>query len=275
MLRSLVFQPATRYSVQQLAAYFTAVYEGYPFPVVLSAEMLARRIREEALDLGISEVMDVQGSPIGLFLLARRGDAAWCGGFGIIKPKRGKGLSAQLCAEMIACARRAGIGHLSLEVLAKNAAAIAAYKKAGFRPVRELLILSSKREQIQPELTPTETVDPKHVLLNLVSETGPKPCWQRDVGSLFSRANLSARQTCDGQAQVLFTVLPQGVARLLGMRADSKEKLKDLLLSLRELYSPLMLVNEPYDSPWLEVLTQAGFKETDRQFEMAIEINET
>ncbi len=79
----LAISNATELSLTDLADLFTACYEGYPYPASTTASQLARRIREESIDLDASFVLQASGEPVGLGLLALRDREAWCGGFGL------------------------------------------------------------------------------------------------------------------------------------------------------------------------------------------------
>jgi len=276
MPRPLVFQPATRFSVQQLAAYFTAAYEDYPYPVAVGPEQLARRVREEALDLAVSAVAELAGQPAGLFLVGRRGHEAWCGGFGVNKPLRGRGLAAPLAAEMLARTRAAGAITMRLEVLQQNIVARAAYERAGFRAFRELLILgwspasASAGERSAAASPPVESISPAEHLERLSASALPAHAWQRAHAALWSRADVEAFRI--GGASALVAPQPDGSARLLSLWTENAAPLAPLLQGMQRKFRRLMVVNEPADSPHLPALRAAGFRETDRQFEMRIDL---
>lgn len=276
MPRPLVFQPATRFSLQQLAAYFTAAYEDYPYPVAVGAEQLARRVREEALDLAVSAVAELAGQPAGLFLVGRRGDEAWCGGFGVNKPLRGRGLAAPLAAEMLARTRAAGAVSMRLEVLQQNTVAKAAYERAGFRAFRELLILgwspaaAAAGERSPAAAPPVAAISAAEHLGRLPAPASPVQAWQRAHAALWSRADVEAFRA--GEASALVAPQPDGSARLLSLWTANAAPLAPLLAALQRSFRRLMVVNEPVDSPHLPALRVAGFRETDRQFEMRIDL---
>lgn len=272
MPRPLVFQPASRFSLQQLAAYFTAAYEDYPYPVAVGPEQLARRVREEALDLAVSAVAELAGQPAGLFLVGRRGAEAWCGGFGVNKSLRGRGLAAPIAAEMLARARAAGATTLQLEVLQHNTVARAAYERAGFRAVRELIILGwSPGGRGEPGAIAIEPCLPVEHLALLRPIEPLRHAWQRSHAALWARTEVTAFRA--GEASVLLAPQPDGSARLLSFHvANDASALAPLLGGVQRRFRRLMVVNEPAESPFLAALQAAGFRETDRQFEMRIDL---
>lgn len=277
MPKSIVFHPATRYTTQELAAFFTAVYEGYAFPVLITAEQMAKRYREEAIDPGLSAVMEMSGQAAGVFLLGRRGNTCWCGGFGLNKDRRGQGLALRLADEMVAKARLSGATRLQLEVLKNNTVAKRVYERAGMRVSRELLILqwsapaeAQRSPSDQLQLLPVE----KH-LARLRLEDSPKPCWQRELPSLLARSGLDALQTRDGKASALIFRLPEGSLRLLSLWCEDQTSAAALLAALQQAAKRIAVVNEPEDSPLLPLLHAAGFAENDRQYEMSMTLDET
>lgn len=272
------FHTASRHSLQQLAVFFSAAFEDFYYPAAINAEQLAKRIREESLDIQASTVMALSGYPIGIFLLARRKDEAWCGGFGVNKPQRRQGYAKLLASEMVTRARNLGVKRLYLEVLTKNVGAIRCYEQAGFHTLRELLLLSWKplAEARYPQST-VELVrfDPTIVLDEFPRWHADRPCWQRTHSSMLAKTDLTAyRLAGEGppQAYVLCSRRPDGTLRLFDIGSTSSEQLLLLLEGLKS-YSPqgLILYNEGSDSPHLPALYAAGFFETDRQYEMSVE----
>lgn len=271
------FHPASRHSLQQLAAFFTAAFEGYVFPVTTDAEQLAKRTREEALDLHVSQVMALSGYPAGLFLLARREQDAWCGGFGINKPQRGKGYAKALAAEMVERARASGARQFRLEVLKANEPARICYEKCGFEVLRELLLFSWKP---QTRAIPTSdgsrpvSLEASSVLKRLSAARTPRPCWQRTPASLLAKSDLEAFSLPEGDGAVALGVRrSDGTFRIYDFSEAAPDSVPPLLRGLQHLFPQgLTLYNESADSPYLEPLLSAGFKEVERQYEMHLEL---
>ena len=272
------FHSANRHSLQQLAAFFSAAFEGYPYPAAIAAEQLAKRVREESIDLSLSSVMTQRGYPIGVFLLARRGQEAWCGGFGVNKPQRGLGFSHALCAEMFAQARGSGAKRFYLEVLKNNTSAVRVYEKAGLRRLREFLILGWKAPKVAPaiiDLPVPESFDPQEILAEYPQWHVGRACWQRNYASLLARSDLTALRLPGAgkpDAYVLTVNRPDGSLRLMDLGTRSTEALGCLLEAVKQAYPGIVITNEAEDSPHLPALLAAGIVETDRQYEMLIEL---
>lgn len=132
----------------ELAALFTAAYAGYSFPVQMDAAALGLMVQSLDLDLArsvvawddqIPPIPPTPPFPIGLCLLALRGDRAWIGGMGVVQAARGRGLGHALMQAAIARARDAGARTVDLEVLETNPIARRTYERLGFTPTRDLL----------------------------------------------------------------------------------------------------------------------------------------
>src|SRR4051812_28928051 len=96
-----VYVPASSFALDALAEIFTRSFEAYFYPSTVTAEQLAARVRMENLDLQRSLVILLGEQPVGVALLGLRGERAWCGGFGVMLPFRGRGLAHQLAAAML------------------------------------------------------------------------------------------------------------------------------------------------------------------------------
>jgi len=83
--------------------------------------------------------------------LYRPGDGLWSGDwlFALVvwTPYRGMGLGERLASEVVACARERGGSRLRLTVVEDNRAALAMYRKLGFRPLRSGPLEEHLREQ--------------------------------------------------------------------------------------------------------------------------------
>jgi len=273
MSARIEFESAARYSLRQLAVFFNTAYEGYAHPVATTPELLARRVREESLDLATSAVMELDGAPVGIFFVGRRDDVAWCGGFGIFQPQRGRGLSAPLAKEMITRSRASGAVTLQLEVLKPNTVARHAYERAGFQTVRDLVVYSS--HEATPDasvLARIRRVDTARHFAALNAEQQPPACWQRSVASLHVRTGIEAYEGEDGRSGVLISRMPDGTARVMSLRGPADDALVALLRNITASVTRLLAINEPAESVYHDALRAAGLVETTRQDEMRLSL---
>ncbi len=300
MSETPAFLPASAFSLDALGDIFTRSFENYFYPGTTTAAILATRARIEQLDLHRSLVLRLGDELAGIALLGLRGDRAWCGGFGVMLPFRGRGLSHELAAAMLDQARQASARGCGLEVLTRNQPAIKTYARAGFKPVRDLQVLEWRRPQESPgssvpaedhkivgqadtqlhqqadeqRQTPLAQFHPT-ALLAFFTALHPAPAaWQRDLPALLARGGMHGLARMDGErlrAYALLTPTPDSGARVEDIGADDVEQAAMLLAALQTRYARLISVNEPAESVLTPAFEAAGFIEADRQHELWVD----
>src|ERR1044071_5337414 len=105
----LRFVSAASVSLEEFAEAFSVGFSGYPIPIVFDASKLSRKVRTEQYDLEHSLVAYEGGERVGMAVLAVRGDAGWCGGFGVAPERRGRGLGRLMMRALLDNARAAGL----------------------------------------------------------------------------------------------------------------------------------------------------------------------
>jgi ribosomal protein S18 acetylase RimI-like enzyme len=240
----------------------------------------------------------VGDEPAGQALLARRGDRAWCGGFGVMLALRGRGLSHRLAAELLEQARQAGARRFSLEVLTRNERAIKTYARLGLRTERDLQILEWRRPEDESRsaaspssvvssqsqrttdnrqaTTDIREVEEPALLLNYFAALHPAPAaWQRDLPALLTRGGfraLALEEASETAAYVLYQANADGIARVEDLGARSPGQAAALLTALQARSQRILTINEPTDSPLTGAFLSMGFTEIDRQHEMWMEL---
>jgi RimJ/RimL family protein N-acetyltransferase len=279
MTEQIRFAPASAFTLDALADIFTRSFEQYFYPGTTSAEVLAQRVRVEQIDLYRSLVMLVDDQPAGQALLARRGDHVWCGGFGVMLPLRGRGLSHQLAAAMLEQARQTGARRFSLEVLTRNERAIRAYARLGLQIRRDLQILEWRRTEGEPSTQKGRSaieVDKPMRLLDRFAELHPvSAAWQRDLLALLARGGyrgMAIEEAGAATAYALYQLNADGVSRIEDLGAERADLAAALLASLQNHSQRIVSINEPTDSPLTAAFLSTGFTEIDRQHEMWMEL---
>ena len=274
------FLPATSFALDAFAAIFTHSFEAYFYPSAVTAEQLAWRVRAENIDLYRSLVMLLGDEPIGVALLALRGERAWCSGFGVMLPFRGRGLSHPLALALLDQARQAGARWFGLEVLTRNEPAIRTYLRAGLRIIRDLLVLEWQAGAgrgpggERPEPAVVERA-PGELLAHFAALHPIPAAWQRDLPAQLVRAGMRGLALIEADrptAYLLYRPGEDGAARLMDLGAERSEQAAALLAALQARHMRIASVNEPSDSPFLPAFLAAGFREIDRQHEMGIEL---
>lgn len=276
MTAALNFIPATSLSLADLATAFNAAFAGYFYPQQLTAASFAQRVRHEQLALQHSLLAYDDEKFVGLALLGLRGADGWCGGFGIIPERRGRGLAGELMREFVARARGCGVKRLSLEVLARNTPARRLYERAGMSVMRDLLILEHSGEPTRRKHSSVlKEAGPRFLLRHFERLHSEPPAWQRDLASLLAADNargLYAGDHTAPDAYALFVNKPDGVTYLLDLAASAPQHADPLCAALAEWPGRIKVVNEPAGSLFMAALLSNGFQETDRQHEMACEL---
>src|SRR4051794_17861739 len=255
---------SSEFSLSQLAAIFTAAYEGYVVPFVVDEASLAYMVDAFDLDLTRSFVAVEAGRPIGLANLGLRGERAWLGGVGVVPPHRGAGIGELLTRNLLDGARAAGAREMALEVIVENVPAITLYGKLGFARTRELEVLSLAAAEGGHE-TPAGELDEALELI-AARRDAPEP-WQRHDDTV---ANLARRQPApqtlavDG-ATAVFRMEGESVSLL--QAAGEPPSLRSMVAVLRS-YGTVTAVNYAAGSTVALALREAGAELRVRQYEM-------
>jgi ribosomal protein S18 acetylase RimI-like enzyme len=265
---------AAELSLAELAAAFNASFAGYFYPMTLSADQLARRVRFEHLDLQRSLVAKENDELAGMALLGLRGDVAWVGGLGLTEKYRGRGLSHELMRALIDEARAFGSSLLTLEVLRQNHAAIRLYERAGMHIARSLYIYARTADAPAPsQVAPLRQASPAELLRHFHHLHLHAPAWQRTLASLLvmnGLRGLSLGEPERPQAYALLRDWPDGTTYLVDLAAGESASARALCAALCHLPGPLRINNEPDNSIFNAPLAAHGFRETERQHEMVM-----
>jgi ribosomal protein S18 acetylase RimI-like enzyme len=152
-MTSYSLQPASNYSIPQLADLITRGFEGYFISVELDASALFEMIRRNGIDLLESRVILADGEAVGLALIARRGWTSRLAAMGIVASARNGGVGTWVMERLIEDARARGEKEMVLEVIQQNTAGVKLYQKVGFKTVR--ILFGYKLEKPQVESTET------------------------------------------------------------------------------------------------------------------------
>jgi GNAT superfamily N-acetyltransferase len=269
--------PASSFTLHQLAEIITAGFADSAEPILMVAARLARLIRVEQIDLEASAVLQIDGEPIGQFLLALRAETAWCSRLAIRPAWRRQGLSQRLTETMLARAQATGATRLILEVLPTNTPALAAYARIGMRWQRDLVGLGWEGPRTQ---APTELIHEPHpmaVLQHFGRLHRNPPAWQRDLPALLVNEGLRSMVLGDPaypDAGLLYRPLPFGSAVIADLATPTLTHGCILISALQSRFAELSCWNEPEGSPGMQALLTCGFSERSRQHEFGMDIGQ-
>lgn len=131
--------PASELSPRALSTLFARSFEAYFVNVPDAPVLFDARVRTEHISLADSRVARVDGEPVGLVLMARRGRVSRVAGMGIIPSHRNRKLGASMLLPLLEEARTRGDSRMVLEVIEQNAPAVKLYERLGFQRVRRLV----------------------------------------------------------------------------------------------------------------------------------------
>ena len=256
--------PASGFSAGELAALFTAGYEGYYVPLAVDEAAFSFMANAWDYDLEASRVAVGEDGPVGLCVLARRGEDGWIGGVGVSTRARRGGVGEQLMLAVLDEARAAGLRRVWLEVLVQNEPAIRLYEKLGFAAVRELEVWSLAGAPGPALETPVEEA---HAWIR--EHRAEREPWQRADGTIAHLGDLVGLAT-EGGAAVLR--VSGGRASILQLAAETEEATETLVAAARGLADSVSWLNVPAGGQASAVLERLGGHVDARQFERVLEL---
>jgi GNAT superfamily N-acetyltransferase len=262
---SVQLRPSTELTHGELAALFTAAYEGYFVPFAVDEAILRYMVDVFDLDLGRSLVAVDDGVPVGLANLGRRGACTWLGGVGVVASRRGEGIGELLTSRLLEQAGAAGATEMALEVIVDNYPAISLYDKLGFVRTRELEVLSLAAEEPDGAVAEPASLDDARSLVRERRE-GEEP-WQRadvTVDRLVQRDSAPEAMVA-GDAAAVYRVTSDNVG--LVQAAGDGLGLAAILGSLRA-RGKVTAVNYPAGGQVAEAFRILGADVSLRQYEM-------
>lgn len=257
-------QSAGELSDEELAALFTAAYEGYLVPFAVDAGAVRFLTDVYDLDRVASRVALRDGGQVGLANLGLRGTDAWVGGIGVVPKERGKGTGRLLMDALHAEARARGAERVWLEVIVENAPAIALYEKLGYEHVREVEVWSLSGSPSAG--SPVAEVDATEAHAWLRERRTEREPWQRDDASLANQGELRGLLAGGAAAVVRVAGGRVGVVQLGGDPAA----LRDLLATASSFGESLSVLNLPAGHPAGDALAELGGHVAVRQHEMVL-----
>jgi GNAT superfamily N-acetyltransferase len=260
---TLELRPAASLEPAELAALFTAAYEGYVLPMQIGEEQL--RFMVDAFDIWLdaSQIAALDGRDVGLANLAVRDDEAWVGGVGVVPSARRKGVGEALMHALHDQARTLGVRRVWLEVIEQNASACRLYEKLGYAVTRNVEVWSLPED---PAATGYALeVDVGIARARLGQLRRDREPWQRADATLDNFQDLRAVWS-EGSAAVFR--MSGGNVSLLQIAGDAAE---ELLLALRS-EGPVHVLNLPGGDPVGDAFRTLGADVVVRQREMALDL---
>jgi GNAT superfamily N-acetyltransferase len=257
--------PSTELSHGELAALFTAAYEGYFVPFAVDEATLEFMVDVFDLDLGRSLVAIEDGTAVGLANLGCRGARTWLGGVGVVLSRRREGIGELLTRRLLEQAGEAGATEMVLEVIVENRPAISLYEKLGFVHTRELEVLSLAAGEPDGDLAESAPLDEAWAIVRARRE-GEEP-WQRSDATLdrLLHHRPAPEAIAAGEAAAVHRVAGDSVGLL--QAAGDGSGLAAILGSLRA-RGKVIAVNYPAGGEVAAAFRALGGDVSLRQYEM-------
>ena len=250
----------------ELAALFTASFEGYALPMEIDEQAFRTMTMLFDFDLDASRVAQRDGRPVGVVNLGVRGPDGWIGGMGVVPDERRKGIGEQLMRAVHESARAAGVRELRLEVISSNAPAIALYAKLGYEHVRDLEVWRLESPEVGRagrEVPASEA----HALVRQLRRA-PEP-WQRADEVLEHPVTEPRRGFVADEAAAVVRVTAHG-AVVEQIAARDVRAARELLTSALEAARPVRLTNLPEGDPVGDAFRELGGVLDLRQHELRL-----
>jgi GNAT superfamily N-acetyltransferase len=267
--------PAAALPLPELVRLFNAGYSDYLVPLSFEQSAFHEHLDVHDVDLECSMVLS-DPEPVAITLIARRASAGWVAGVGTAPGHRRRGHGEQTMTAALKAAARHGITHVDLEVIDRNHAAIALYRKLGFVTRRDLLVWSLPATGSTP---PPRQPGALQTVQAWISEhaQGRDP-WQRSLASAeaLRRRGAAIHTTVaqrDGHTRAAITWREQDRrAIVLQIAAEDESSAVEVLLAAAGGVRDLRLANIEPSEPASRALEGLGARLIARQHEMRIRL---
>jgi GNAT superfamily N-acetyltransferase len=262
--------PAAELGTATLLEVFNAGFSDYLVPLQLDEATLRTHLRENDIALDRSPVA-LADEPVAFALLGVRGGDAWIGGMATVPAERRSGLARKLLDAAIESA--AGCTSVWLEVVDRNAAALALYRARGFAQVRDLTVWSLPAAAGGGG---AREVGEREAQAWIAAHRDEREPWQRADGTLerlreagAALRGLVLERSGEVAGAVLYrdaTTVP--VLQLAAVDDDAADALVRAAAGGRALH----VTNAPSDGCISRVLERRGADIVARQHEMRLEL---
>lgn len=260
--------------LRALADCLNLAFADYELPLHLDEKALAGYLTASGVERGLSFGAFSGGELVGFllnscgFYQGRR--VVFDAGTGVIPAHRGRGVFTGLYAFGEKILREQGIGAYYLEVLQKNARAIAAYQKQGFAVTREYIVLHAEGERGEEPAGVSYTPYGEFDFGRAAGCRRAEPCYEH-ADDLLARHPELYQVASAGAGEVdAFCVFAASNGQLIQLGCRAPEDLKPVLKALLARYGSLTAKNiDAQEGAILELLGSLSFREITRQYEMA------
>ncbi len=134
-----VFTSIEQFGLARTAEVLTSAFADYFVRIPFTEAALQHAEALDSVDFAESPVVLLDGVPVGVALIARRGSVSRLAGMAIVPTARRQGVARALMTHLLSAARTRGDRRMVLEVIEQNTAAVQLYEKVGFVRQRRLV----------------------------------------------------------------------------------------------------------------------------------------
>lgn len=259
--------PADVFTYRQLTDAYNQTRVDYIVPMPMNESKLREYSLIYDIDLAQSVVAVENGEILGLAMLGIRGDKTWVTRLGVVPNGRKRGLGRCLIDRLIHNSKSLGASEVHLEVIKNNNAAETLFRRCGFEPERELLVVRRPPNPIN-----IVTLGIYIELLgyqdfwDLLAIRRDNPSWVTANESLQNAGNITALYADLPNGDCGWLVYQNTVFQLTRLviqteRGDSDQVIEALLQNLhwRHAIQDSIYENLPADSPYWSTLKRMGY----------------
>ena len=266
------FRALDNVSLEDLAGCFNAAFSDYEQPIRFTADSLKYYLTASAVDLTLSFGAFCGQQPVG-FILNSSGiyhgqSVVFDAGTGVVPEHRGKKVFSELFEYTAARLRQRGVEKYYLEVLQGNDHAISIYRKKGFSVLREYSVLLGSGAKSGWDSRVAAV--PYEEFVPFVTAVSVEPSFEHTTHNVDQNPQLYEVLYLDNRAYCIYA---KRNGEIIQMHYNQLDALRDVMSALVERYPRAMAKNVDFRyGDVLQMLTEAGFKEITRQFEMVRDI---
>ncbi len=204
----LAFQDLAELSLRGLRGLLERAFEGYPGALRITDDTVDGLLANQGASVLLSRVALLEGKPVAVGMVARRGRSCRIAAFGVVAEHRRKGLGRALMRRLLEESSQRGETRVWLEVLESNEAAVRLYESLGFRRYRRLV--GWQAEAVEGAKGRAEEIDIEEAARRIARVSLPDAPWIVD-GSAVAHAPASCRAFGLGNAAAILLPRHDGV----------------------------------------------------------------
>ena len=265
------FQALDKICLEQIAECFNLAFSDYEQPIHFTAQSLKYYLTASAVELSLSFGAFCGDEMVG-FILNSGGsynnhNVVFDAGTGVVPEHRGKKVFSELFGYTVQQLRQQGIARYYLEVLQGNHHAVSIYCKKGFSVLREYSVLvgSGAKGDHHPV-----AVAPYQDFEVFITKFAVEPSFEHTTHNIRRNPELYEVRYLDDRAYCIYA---KRNGEIIQMHYNELDALKKVMSALVEQYPRAMAKNVDFRyGDVLQMLTETGFKEITRQYEMVRDI---